>query len=149
MKVTGLEVFDSTIQRTNSWLKDLMQELNWSDRRKTYIAFRCVLHALRDHIPVADAVQIGEQLPMLIRGFYFEHWNPAGKPVPLRSTEDFFSSIASDLARNDEHTSNAEIATRAVFRLLERKATDGEIDDVQHLLPKGLRDLWPSSLRAA
>jgi len=126
-----------------------MLELNWSDRRKTYIAFRCVLHALRDHVPVTDAVQIGEQLPMLVRGFYFEHWNPAGKPLPLRSKEDFFSAIASDLTRYSEDTSTAETITRAVFRLLERKATDGEIEEVSHLMPKGLRDLWPSTLRAA
>src|SRR5207244_10803937 len=78
MKFTGFEVFDDTIQRTNNWLKDLMQELNWSDRRKTYVVFRCVLHALRDHLSVRDAVYVGEQLPMLIRGAYYEHWEPSG-----------------------------------------------------------------------
>ena len=54
MKFTGFEVFDDTIQRTNTWLKDLMQELNWSDRRKTYVVFRCVLHAFA--YPIFDAV---------------------------------------------------------------------------------------------
>src|SRR6185295_18634048 len=85
MKLTGLDVFDSTIQRTNVWLKELMQELNWSDHRETYLAFRCVLHTVRDQLPVGEAIQLGEQLPMLIRGFYFEHWEPAGKRLPLRT----------------------------------------------------------------
>lgn len=149
MKLTGLEVFDSTIQRTNVWLKDLMQELNWSDRRKTYLALRCVLHALRDHMSAQNAAFLGEQLPMLIRGFYFENWDPAEKPIPWRSRDDFFSALSAYLAQQGERTSNAELVTQAVFRLLEHKATDGEIADVHDILPQGLIDLWPHSLRAA
>jgi uncharacterized protein (DUF2267 family) len=126
-----------------------MQELNWSDRRKTYLAFRCTLHALRDHLAVKDAVYLGEQLPMLIRGVYFEHWNPEGKPLSLKSREEFLSALAIYLARDGETTSGAESVMRAVFRLLERKAADGEMQDVQHLLPKVLDDLWPPGLRAA
>jgi uncharacterized protein (DUF2267 family) len=149
MKLTGLEVFDSSIQRTNSWLKDLMQELNWSDRRKTYLAFRCALHALRDHMPVNEAVFLGEQLPMMLRGAYFEHWNPEGKPQKLNSQSDFFDTLSIYLARDGESTSGAESVMRAVFRFLERKAADGEIEDVRRIVPKVLDDLWPSKLRAA
>jgi uncharacterized protein (DUF2267 family) len=149
MKFTGFEVFDDTIQRTNNWLKDLMQELNWSDRRKTYVVFRCVLHALRDHLSVPDAVYVGEQLPMLIRGAYFEHWDPAGKPLPLRSRDEFFSGLAGSLARDGQNAASPETVTRAVFRLLDRKATDGEIADLQAILPPAVTDLWPPALRAA
>jgi uncharacterized protein (DUF2267 family) len=148
MKLTGFEVFDATIQRTNSWLKDLMQELNWTDYRRTYLAFRCVLHALRDHLSVKEAVFLGDQLPMLIRGVYFEHWNPEGKPQPINSHQDFLSTLAGYLARDGENTSSAETVMRAVFRLLERKMSKGEIEDLQRLLPK-LADLWPQDLRAA
>ena len=150
MKLTGLDVFDSSIQRTNAWLKELMQELNWSDHRKTYVAFRCVLHALRDHMAVNDAVRFGQVLPMLIRGFYFDQWNPADKPLPLRARSDFISVLSSYMLRDDEGArTNAEIVARAVFRLLSRKAMDGEIEDVQYLLPPALLDLWPPTLRAA
>jgi uncharacterized protein (DUF2267 family) len=149
MKLTGLEVFDSSIQRTNSWLKDLMQELNWSDRRKTYLAFRCALHALRDHLPVNEAVFLGEQLPMLLRGSYFEHWNPEGKPEELNSQADFFDTLSIYLARDGEPTSIAESVMRALFRFLERKAADGEIENIRQILPRALDDLWPSKLRAA
>jgi len=149
MKLTGLDVFDSTIQRTNLWVKELMQELNWSDHRKTYLAFRCVLHAVRDHLPVNDAVAFGEQLPMLIRGFYFEHWDPTGKPLPLRTRNDFLSALSNLMARDADCTTNCEVVARAVFRLLDRKATEGEIQDIQPLMPGILLDLWPASLRAA
>ena len=149
MKFTGFEVLDASIQRSNAWLNELMQELNWTDRRQTYGAFRCVLHALRDHLSLKDAVYVGEQLPMLIRGFYFEHWDVSGKPPALRSRNDFSAYVCAHLSRADQQGSNAETVTRAVFRLLDRKATDGEIDDIQHVLPSALIDLWPPTLRAA
>jgi uncharacterized protein (DUF2267 family) len=148
MKLTGLEVWDASIQRTNLWLKELMQELNSADHRNTYLTLRSVLHALRDHLPIGEAIYVGEQLPMLIRGMYFEHWNLTGKPLPLRSRNDFFTAVSHDMAREGE-TSNAEAGTRAVFRLLDRKATDGEIEDLQHVIPLILLDLWPPRLRAA
>ena len=149
MKFTGLEVFDSTIQRTSVWLKELMQELNWSDHRKTYLAFRCVLHAVRDHLPMNEAVRLGEQLPMLIRGFYFDQWDPAAKPTSLRTRNEFLAALSSYMVRDGDTTSNAEVVARAVFRLLDRKITDGEIEDIQKLLPGAVLDLWPLTLRAA
>ena len=149
MKLTGLDVFDSTIQRTAIWLKELMQELNWSDHRKTYLAFRCVLHAVRDHLPMNDAIRFGEQLPMLIRGFYFDQWNPAAKHNPLRTRAEFLSALSTYMTRDGDSTSNSEVVARAVFRLLDRKITDGEIEDVHNLLPGAVLDLWPPTLRAA
>jgi uncharacterized protein (DUF2267 family) len=149
MKFTGLEVFDSTIQRTNSWLKELMQELNTSDHRKTYLILRSVLLAFRDHLSERDAIYVGEQLPMLIRGLYFEHWDPAGKPLPLRNRDDFFTVVSQYMARDGDNAFKAETASRAVFRLLERKAAEGEIEDLHSVVPLALMDLWPPALRAA
>ena len=110
MKLTGLDVWDSTIQRSNAWLKELMQELNSADHRKTYLILRSVLHALRDHLTIEDAVDVGEQLPMLIRGMYFEHWDPSGKPLPLRNRNDFIASVSHYMARDGDNTSDAEKA---------------------------------------
>ncbi len=149
MKFTGFEVLDASIQTTNRWFNELMQELNWTDRRKTYVVFRCVLHAWRDHLSVTDAVYLGEQLPMPIRGLYFEHWDASDKPMPLRSRAEFFSCLSSYLARNEEDTTNVEKVTMAIFRFLDRKATHGDIEDLQHLVPAVLTDLWPPALRAA
>jgi uncharacterized protein (DUF2267 family) len=136
MKLTGVDVFDATIDRTTAWLQDLMRELNWSDRRKSYLALRFVLHELRDHIPVDRAVQFGNGLPMLVRGFYFEDWEIADKPLPWQNAQGI---LAPDV----------EGVVRAVFRVLEKKATDGELEDLYPLLPVALRDLWPSEARAA
>jgi uncharacterized protein (DUF2267 family) len=149
MMFTGIDVFDSTIQRTNSWLKELTIELNSSDHRKTYLVLRSVLHALRDHLSADDAIYLGEQLPMLIRGLYFERWKPQGKPLPLRNRNDFFAVLSSYMASVGDTTTNCERAALAVFRLLERKMSDGQIEDVEIVIPPVLLDLWPPRLRAA
>lgn len=149
MKLTGLEVFDATIHKTNMWLKEFMEEMNWTDRRRAYLAFKCVLIAVRDYLPAEQAVHFGDQLPTLIRGFYFEHWNPSNRPMVWRSNEEFLSGLCGYLAQDGESTANAEAILRAVFRMLERKTTEGEIEDLYNILPKGLRDFWPPALRAA
>ena len=149
MTVTGLDIFDATIERTNDWLRDLMRELNWNDYRKAYIALRCVLQGLRDHLPIDDAINLGNQLPALIRGFYFEDWELGGKPLPWNSQDDLLAGICTYFDPSGPLQTSPETIVRAVFRLLERKATDGEIGNLGHFLSPELRELWPSTLRAA
>ena len=130
MNWTGLEVFDNSISRTNTWLKEFMQELNWTDRRQAYHSFAQVLHAVRDHLTVDAAVRFGAQMPVLLRGVYFDGWNPSTTPVAWTASID-------------------ESVVRAVFRLLSRKADEGEIESVEEILPDDLQQLWPDTLRAA
>lgn len=54
---TGLQVFDSTLQKTNLWLKEVMAELGWDDRHAAYLAVRSVLHALRDRLTHAEGLE--------------------------------------------------------------------------------------------
>ena len=47
---TGLDVFDTTVQETNLWLKDVMERIGTYDRHSAYSTLRAVLHAVRDRI---------------------------------------------------------------------------------------------------
>jgi uncharacterized protein (DUF2267 family) len=144
MSMTGLDVFDRTIHKTNTWLKDLMEIMGWDSRRGAYSAMRATLHALRDRMPAVEVAQLGAQLPMLIRGFYYEGWSPTGKPIKERHEEHFLAWIAQELRSNDfADLIDAERIARGVFQVLSMRVTDGEIEDVKHLLPKDLRHLWP------
>ena len=69
MSATGLEVFDSTLQKTNRWLNEASAVLDREDRHTAYVAFRSTLHALRDRMTVEEVAQLAAQLPMLMRGF--------------------------------------------------------------------------------
>ena len=141
MSVTGLDVFDTTLHKTNNWLNELMQLLGWQDKHKAYLALRATLHALRDRLTVEEVAQLGAQLPMLIRGFYYEGWDPTGKPLKVRHKEEFLARIEEQF-RGDNRIDPEQVA-RAVFTVLADRVTEGEIEDVKHILPAEIQDLWP------
>ncbi len=139
---TSHDLFDGTLQKTQIWLNDLMAELNWQGKPdKAYFALRTVLHALRDRLTVEEAVQLGAQLPMLVRGFYYDGWTLKDKPRKERHKEEFLDHVKE--AFKDDVTVRPESVVRAVFRVLELHTSDGEIADVKNLLPKTLHELWP------
>ena len=144
MAKTGIESFNTTVQKTNIWLREIMDEEGWNDRHKAYIALRAVLHALRDRLVVDEAVHLGSQLPMLLRGMYFEGWDPSKTPLKIKTREEFLAYIEMRL----EHVQpgmDAEKALSVVLNLLSRKISAGEIEDVKHSLPADIRKLWPES----
>jgi uncharacterized protein (DUF2267 family) len=147
MSTTGLDVFDITLQKTHVWLHDIMTELACEgDRKAAYVALRSVLHALRDHLTIEEATDLGAQLPMLIRGIYYEGWTLSGKPVKERTKEAFLAHLRH--AFTDNETVNVENVARAVFRVLATHVDTGEIAHVKRLLPAALRSLWPDTVTA-
>jgi uncharacterized protein (DUF2267 family) len=120
MSTTGLEVFDETVQQTNIWLKEVMDALG-PDRKRAYRATRAVLHALRDRLVVDEAAHLGAQLPMLLRGIYYEGWKPSAVPTGERSKDAFFKKISDEL--QDIRPINAQTATEAVFLTLSKHVT--------------------------
>jgi uncharacterized protein (DUF2267 family) len=141
MSATGVSVFDTTLQKTNRWLNDLMQLLDWQDKNKAYHAMRATLHVLRDRLTIDEVAQLAAQLPMLVRGFYYEGWDPTGKPEKQRHEEEFLADIARYF-RDDEAVDPEQVA-RAVFAVLAAHVSEGEIEDVRRILPSSLRRLWP------
>jgi uncharacterized protein (DUF2267 family) len=140
MSLTGLSAFDSTLHTTNQWLHELNQEMMWLDRHRAYHVLRAVLHALRDRLSVDTVAALGAQLPLLVRGFYYEGWHPSGKPLKDRKKSEFLAHIAADF--KDDPRLDPEEGTRAVFRLLARHISAGEVEAIKHTLPAELRELW-------
>jgi uncharacterized protein (DUF2267 family) len=141
-------IMDRSIQKTSIWLKDAGRELNWRDERKAYKALRAVLHALRDRITVEETVQLGAQLPTFIRGFYYEGWSLRGKPLRDRNKYGFLSEIQKAFGKTDNPAVDATHVARAIFRLLNEKISQGEIDDILSVLPAPLREFWPAPPKA-
>jgi uncharacterized protein (DUF2267 family) len=138
MPQTTIAAFDSTIQTTNVWLHDIMDSLDWVDKHRAYHALGAVLHALRDRLPVEGAAALAAQLPLLVRGLFFEGWHPTGKPLKERKKEDFLAHVAEafpgDLADPEE-------VVRAVLGVLVEHVSVGEVAHLEHLLPPAIRSL--------
>jgi uncharacterized protein (DUF2267 family) len=141
MSSTGLRAFDSTLQTTNVWLNDIRERLGWEERQRAYHALRAVLHALRDHLTVEQAAALAAQLPLLVRGIYFEGWHPHGKPLKERHKEEFLRRIGRAFA-NDSDADPAGV-TRAVLGVLAKHVAPEEIEGLRNNLPSELRTLWP------
>lgn len=143
MSVSAIAPIERTVHAANAWLEELREELCLRDSQEAYHALRAVLHALRDRLTVAEAVDLGAQLPMLLRGLYYEGWTPRDKPLRERKREEFLAHIAESL-RESPGTYPEGVAW-GVFRILERHVSAGEIRDVQSILPAEIRALWPES----
>jgi uncharacterized protein (DUF2267 family) len=101
---------------------------------------RAVLHQLRDRLTLHEAVGLSAQLPMLIRGIYFEGYRPTHVPEKIRSKANFLEGVA---ARLQLHRISPELAVQAVFATLAYRCGPDEIADVIDQLPAELKTLWP------
>lgn len=140
MSATGLEVLDKTIHETNGFVRVVMRELETDDRRIAFGALRGALHALRDNLDIQTSAQLSAQLPMLMRGLYYEGWSPQSAPAHARHLDEFLARISQQLPPQLQRY--PEEAARAAFAALRERIDGGELDKVIDHMPKALRGLW-------
>lgn len=138
-EVPGL---NRTIHATNTWLSEVADEIGREDAQVAYHAVRGTLFAIRDRLPVEEAMDLAAQLPMLIRGVYFEGYKPTDKPASYRDRETFLERVRTELAVTNG--ADPEAAARAVFTVMNRHISPGEVEDVRQMLPAAIRSLWPA-----
>jgi uncharacterized protein (DUF2267 family) len=142
MVQTGFPSFDTTVDKTNRILREIEEEYGWpKDRRnQSYAALRGVLHALRDRLTVEESAQFAAQLPMLVRGIYYEGWNPGKVPVKI-DREEFMARVRQEFPYDTE--GGTEPLVQAVLGALKRRVTDGEWEDIKSTVPKQLATVMP------
>ena len=145
MAITGLDTFDKTIHETNSWIKAVADELGIGDRELALRALRAALHALRDQLGANTAAHLGDQLPILLRGFYYEGWHPGSTPARLRQKAAFLERIGSEFPIGS--ALDLDRAARAVFAVMWEKVEPGEVAKLTRMLPREVRELWPRVAR--
>ena len=99
-----------------------------------------MLHTLRDRLSVDEAAQLSAQLPLLVRGAFFEGWHPAHKPNKDRTQDEFVAHVSESFALDSSDTHPRKI-TRAVLSVLEKHISDGETLSLKSILPSGIREL--------
>ncbi|MFC6488826.1 DUF2267 domain-containing protein [Nitratireductor sp. GCM10026969] len=143
MTATGLDVFDKTTQTTNIWLNEIMADLG-NDRQVAWHVLGAVLHALRDRLPMELSTHLGAELPLLIRGLYYDQYQPAQQPEVTRSLEAFLERVQEGL-KNIRPVDSVD-ATRSVFRVVAHRIDLGQSAKVREALPKDVQALWPESV---
>lgn len=129
-------VIERNVEKAHIWLNEVADKLGTDDHREAYRVLRAYLHALRDRLTVDEAAQLAAQLPDLIRGIYYEGWNPSATPVKYRGFVDFLDRVAAE-AELDGETA-ASYAVSATAEVLRRHISAGEIEDIRAQLPEDL-----------
>jgi len=131
MADTGYSSFNTTVDKTNRVLNEIEQACGWTkdQRNRSYAALRAVLHAVRDRLTVDASAQLAAQLPLLIRGIYYDGWNPSSVPVKA-DKEEFLQRIRREFPFpiNDE---DVEKITHVVLSTLKQHVTAGEWDHIR------------------
>jgi uncharacterized protein (DUF2267 family) len=149
MTTSNVTALDHTVHETGAWLDDLAGDGPFANREQAYSWLRAVLHSLRDRLNVDEATHLAAQLPMLVRGFYYEGWRPALAPNAEETPREFYASVAESLQGAGPDDPDVEAAVRAVFALLQRRLTGGQVRHVLSQLPSGIQELWASEVSAS
>jgi len=129
-------IIERSVEKTHVWLDEIADQLGADDRREAYRVLRAYLHALRDRLTVDEAAQLAAQLPDLVRGIYYEGWDPSATPVRYRGLADFLDRVAADAELDGETASS--FAVSAAAEVLRRHVSPGEIEDIRAQLPEDL-----------
>jgi uncharacterized protein (DUF2267 family) len=133
-----LDVIESTVQKTYRWIRELDEELGGVGQQESYQVLRGFLQTLRDRLIVDEAAQLAAQLPMLVRGIYYERWDPSKAPLKM-SADEFLETFFIEAAMNSSQDPLA--ALRAAARVMRRHVSPGETSDVFGSLPEEIREL--------
>jgi uncharacterized protein (DUF2267 family) len=132
-------IIERSVEKAHIWLNDMAGEMGTEDHNEAYRVLRAYLHALRDRLPVDEAAQLAAQLPELIRGIYYEGWDPSATPVKYRGFDEFLARISGEAVLDGE--TQASFAAGAAASVLRRHVSAGEIDDIRAILPEDLRPI--------
>ncbi len=134
---TGVENLDRSIDKANAWLADIDAGFGTGDRHLAYRVLRAWLHCLRDRLSVQVAAHFAAQLPELLRGVFYDGWNPSR--VPQRyDRAGYIARFAREARVRDSDVAKAARIVSAVAR---QHMSAGAVAEAFGLLPASLREL--------
>jgi uncharacterized protein (DUF2267 family) len=129
-----MKLFHNASEIATAWVKQMAEELGIHDPAEALAALRAGLQALRDRLGIEEVAQLSAQLPLLVRGMFFENWDPTGKPLRVRHREEFLELVRDKYA--PRWLLAPEQIIQALFRLLETHVSQGEITHIMLTLPR-------------
>jgi uncharacterized protein (DUF2267 family) len=132
------------VQQIQEWLKELRDNADLADEAEALGVLRSVLHQLRDRLTPEEAIELGAQLPVIVRGIYYEGWRPSKTPEKVRTKQKFLDEV---MLKMLPRRVAPEAAVKDVFALIAHHCDPGEVGDVIAQLPSDIKELWPMQAR--
>jgi uncharacterized protein (DUF2267 family) len=146
MTTSHVEIIDHSTEKAHIWINDLAEALGTEDHQYAYRVLRAFLHALRDRLPLNETAQLSAQLPIFVRGVFYEGWDPGRTPEHARDLDSFLQRIAREARLAGE--TEASFVSLAANGVLTRHVSAGEMDKVLNVLPTHLRKFLRSEAAA-
>ena len=129
MSALGLRIIDTAVQQANLWINEVNMRTGWEDKQRAYRLLRAVLHTLRDHLTPDAAAKVSAQMPTMIRGIFYEGWNPSDPPERSRSLAAFLAVVGQEFRDDPLREPMAEVG--AVFDTLSAHISAGEMENLR------------------
>jgi uncharacterized protein (DUF2267 family) len=138
MSLESADAVERSVHKTNEWLNGIRDELGQQDREEAWRILKADLQVLRDQLTVDEAAHFAAQLPLVLRGAFYEGFDP-GRQDKVRHREEFLALFADRAALSD--STDPERALGAATSVLSSHITQGELDDLTAQLPSELRSV--------
>ncbi len=135
--------FDEYAAKGKAFVAEVATALNTDDQEKAGRMLRCVLRALRNRLTVEESFQFISQLPMAIKAIYVDGWKVKLNPSKIKHIEDFRTEVMKEddfaALKDFDHDGAVDEAIKAVFVVLAKHISPGEVEHVLNALPAALR----------
>ena len=133
-------------QHAREFLREVAKELGTpDDMNHAGRVFTSVMHSFRDMFTPEESLQMISQLPLYVRAVYIDGWKIGRHPRRLKRLDDFLNDVqfnCKNTASRDFGTlENTKREVEAVFRVIKRHVSEGEIKDVKSQLPTEIQEL--------
>ncbi|GAA2615410.1 hypothetical protein GCM10010399_53010 [Dactylosporangium fulvum] len=137
MSPAGGDAFNHALHTANIWLADIGSAFDTGDRRFAQRALRAWLHSLRDRLTVDAAVKFGAQLPELLRGIYYDGWEPSRVPVKY-GVDEYARRFAMEAGIRRTEVSEA---ASTITEVIGGHMSPGQLSETLAELPADLRSV--------
>jgi len=134
-----ISVFDRTVQKSESWISEMHADLKWMTADSVYHLLRATLQTLRDQLNTNEIAQLASQLPLLLRGTFYECWNPKTNTKGI-SKQDFLESVHHKLGPIEHLNFDLESGVSVALKVIFNHLSQGEIKDVLSSMKPSLKE---------
>ncbi|MBD0421762.1 DUF2267 domain-containing protein [Streptomyces sp. TRM S81-3] len=137
MPATRPPDFEHAIHTANIWLKAVSEALGTEDRHFAHRVLRAWLHTFRDRLTVDVTAHFAAQLPELLRGVYYDGWNPSAVPIKY-DRDGYVNRFAQEAKVKAEDVPEIASVVTAVVR---RQVSPGTVESAVEQIPHEIRGL--------
>jgi len=140
MSEQGLETIETTTQKTHKWSARIAESMRM-EKRGAWKSLRSVLRPLRDRLPIDLGVHFGAQLPILVRGLYYEGWEPSKVPIKM-SREEFLAAVQSRIIAN--RVIDPVETVQNVLAVVANHIGSPEMQKIMDAFPRDMQSFFPA-----